>query len=70
MTTADKLLFELGYNLVNEEFMIYEKIIEGISIVLAFNKTSKTYGKYYSEITKEEHIAIHEKMKELGWLEC
>ena len=77
MSKADKLFEELGYSKSeNEEEIVY---ILKDSWTLYFGKVFKEYCMHdYPNneligcgvsITIKEHKAIHEKMKELGWLD-
>ena len=64
---ADDLLEKLGFIKKVEDDSIVQYNNE-CSII--FNKENKTYRKsYIQEITIKEHIAIHKKMEELGWLQ-
>ena len=78
MSKADKMLEELGYKKEeNEEEIIYTFKDRW---VLYFGKEFKEYythdyvgvnnfvGNAVS-INMNEHIAVHEKLKELGWLD-
>lgn len=74
MSKADKMFKELGYVTPKKDCInsiIYKYRMDGHEIV--FDKLNKEYHAQYHNIvvtiTAEEHLAIHEKLKELGWIE-
>lgn len=76
MSKADNMFKELGY--VKSETddinsIVYEYKVRKVSFEIIFDKFNKEYcSQQYEElvtITPKEHLAIHEKMKELGWIE-
>ena len=71
MSKADKMFEELGYKKeVNSDSFIRELSIKGHFNVIQFFKEIGVYSLHLklNQINIKEHIAIHEKMKELGWL--
>jgi hypothetical protein len=63
--TADEMFRELRYvtTLSNESFIYYHCVTNNIT----FNLIDKEV--IASNININEHLAIHQKMKELGWLD-
>ena len=76
MSGAKETFEKLGYRLdsknKNVSRLIYTKDDENI---IDFRLKEKSYSKFGAntlppdDITIEEHIAIHQQMKELGWLD-
>lgn len=71
MSKADKMFEELGYWGMQNSYL--KKYDDGYTKQIHF-----TNGEYFISfpptynnvlIKKKEHLAIHEKMKELGWLD-
>ena len=85
MKTAKEMFEELGYECdISCDGILYAKYIDlkdDVAIChIHFDKVDKTIEKdvsgamfnmkhYNSKITLEEYIAIHQQMKELGWLD-
>ena len=64
MSKADKMFKELGYKKKETKFTThYDKPDKRISI---YNRVKK-YGAT-NDIELNEHMAVHTKIKELGWL--
>ena len=74
MSKADKMFKKLGYELFvdKNDFKIYRhcEVNLDISFELNFKQFLKLWNDRMSPITVDEHLAIHEKMKELGWLDA
>ncbi len=72
MSEADKIFKELGYRIVNNNFIIVCKRQQRHSEkdYILFYLESKTIeiNKYYCGITMQELQAINLKLKELGWI--
>ena len=78
MSKADKMFEELGYKVVEENgtAMFYEKYWAATDCIeeLTFCKDTKDIELRINKDTVgnvldvKTHLAIHEKMKELGWL--
>lgn len=82
MSEADKMFEELGYITSGTDdinFVVYDYRIGNTGFKIVFDKINKEYySQHYDKsvtittlvtITPEEHLAIHEKMKELQWIE-
>lgn len=75
MSKADKMFKELGFEKTiwgSEKTLSirYESNNKGAIIFVPFSKVVYGIEDFESkEITVKEHLAIHEKMKELGWLD-
>lgn len=71
MSKADKMFKELGYYQLNNGYL--KKYNNGYTKFIAFvsGEYSISFPPTYhrTKINKKEHLAIHEKMKELGWLD-
>lgn len=69
MKTAKEMFEELGYKLnqqtVFEDWIIYGILLKGNII---FDTTFKNV-ECTASITPELHLAIHQQMKELGWID-
>ena len=72
MSKADKMFEKLGFDKVDEGVMLIyvneskENVVE-VCFVLPFHEYGiRGNGNF---VKKELHLAIHEKMKELGWLD-
>ena len=72
MSKADKMFEELGYEKqlhpIISDFISYKKTNESIGFFPADNAYVKLSDGLIEIITVKEHQAIHEKMKELGWI--
>ena len=78
MSKADKMLYDLGYRNVgeNRSAIYYEKYWDETDCVeeLTFCKDTKDIELQTNKdnigngFDVKTHLAIHEKMKELGWL--
>lgn len=68
MSKADKMFEELGFRKETRyPYIHYINKSFGISFL---DGKIKEYQRHTHAITTiEEHLAIHEKMKELGWIE-
>ena len=75
---GEKTLEDLGWTVYeeDEEYLIYERA-DSMDVIL-FSKADKTYfirtdffGDAWREYeyTTEPHLAIHEELKRLGWIE-
>ena len=76
MSKADKMFEELGYvesETSDKNDIVYEYRMRKAGLEIVFDKFNKEYCSLQNSrlvtITHEEHLAIHEKMKELGWIE-
>ena len=70
MSKADKMFEELGYR-KQEEYTYCKKFGNIFYHYIDFFENDKSYRKFINKgwnYTVEEHLAIHEKMKELGWI--
>lgn len=65
MTKADKMFEELGYKKIVEDK--YRTVYDYYGIGILFKNLSKEV--LIDGMNVREHLAIHEKMKELGWIE-
>lgn len=75
MSKADKMFKELGYEKSETDdnnFIVYDYRTGYMWFEIVFDKLNKEYySQQYEDlpnITPKEHLAIHEKMKELGWI--
>ena len=76
MSKADKMFEELGYNkeygrieFFNDDYISFEYKDDYDYNYILFSLKDKTIKtQCYHELSVKEHLAIHEKMKELGWL--
>lgn len=72
MSKADKMFEELGLKRSEEEYfedwVTYYSKQEALGRFVTFDKTYR-YAETNVTITPKLHLAIHEKMKELGWIE-
>ena len=85
MSKADKMFEELGYKInpsygntikFTKEFKVSDYITI-VNIIFYLKDKEVTvnclgdygWGDYEEDLTQKEHLAIHEKMKELGWLD-
>ena len=79
MSKADKMFKELGYDKTqdNDRFIFYEKFWVGANCTetIAIDKEEKVVEISYDKdnivasFDVEQHLAVHEKLTELGWLE-
>lgn len=81
--SADKMFEELGYKKLigrkafsgEELSIIYEddEVVMGEVMTIIFDLKSKMYrakwGAYMMVIDMDTHLAINQKLKELGWIE-
>ena len=67
MSKVDKMFEELGYK-YHEEQLGYDNWNNSLFDYIIFNEGRVDLGSKLP-YTKEIHLAIHEKMKELGWLD-
>ena len=73
MNKADEMFEELGYAMDNCSF-VKNECGDGYDDdkSISFCKENKTYQGWHDyepqDITIKEHLAIHKKMKELGWI--
>lgn len=72
MSKADKLFGELGLKRSEEEYfedwITYCSKAKVLGRLVRFDTTYR-YAETNGTITPKLHLAIHEKMKELGWIE-
>lgn len=76
MSKADKMFEELGYEKSGEPNHWFKTINQGVYVCIRIDKEDKSFFKnqekgfniFGVELYLGEHLAIHEKMKELGWL--
>ena len=67
---AREMFKKIGYKIITNDYLIitYKKDCE-----IDFYKGSKTYGKWFNgngeSVLLQEHKAIHQQLKELGWLD-
>ena len=66
MSKADKMFEELGYT-YHEEQLGYENWDNSFFDYILFKEGCVDLGDK-TPYTVESHLAIHEKMKELGWI--
>ena len=79
MSKADKMFKELGYDKtqVNDKVTFYEKYWQPTQCTetIAFDMEEKVVEISYDKdnivasFNVEQHLAIHEKVTELGWIE-
>ena len=75
MSKADKMFEELGYNKYTtdwvEEIVYLHRLLK-TKLQIVFDTYNREYHSQQNynlvTITVKEHLAIHEKMKELGWI--
>ena len=67
MSKADKMFEELRYVILseNDEHIIFSSVQNNIM----FDLTIKEIYQSTTKTNVNDHLAIHEKMKELGWLD-
>lgn len=72
---AQEMFEELGYDKIVEDaqFIYYKHKLNKTNLMIIIDILWKEYAcvenKVSREITLEEHQAIHQKIKELGWIE-
>ena len=66
MSKADKMFEEMGYKKIIDDDK-YRTVYNCYGIEIVFENRWKEV--ITDGLTIQEHLAIHEKMKELGWLE-
>ena len=64
MSKADRLFEELGYKKIVDDK--YRTVYNYYGIEIVFKNQLKEV--IIDGVTVREHLAIHEKMKELGWI--
>ena len=65
--TADEMLKECGFRCAGKRDCI-ELWIGGIDDQIMFDGITQTYHGTTRFFSKKLHLAIHEKLKELGWI--
>lgn len=65
MSKADKMFEELGYKKIDDDKYRTVYTFDGSEIVFQNRLKEVTID----DLTIQEHLAIHEKMKEFGWIE-
>ena len=70
MSKADKMFEELGYRKETRyPYIYYINPLKSFGISFLDGKRKEYQRHNHAITTIEEHLAIHEKMKELGWIE-
>lgn len=83
MSKADKMFEELGFEKwdnpspINYNRVYYKKYreIDNLTTTIVFDLSDQRYWKYHDKrdfmvvFDTHQHLAIHEKIKELGWFD-